>query len=564
MNYQPVLHLVSLLHQLGVRQVVLAPGSRNAPLTLGFVRHKGFEIVSAPDERSAGYIALGLSLATQTPAIVCCTSGTAAANLLPAIAEADLQEVPLLAITADRPSEWIGQLDGQAMKQDSIYQNFVRGSWTLPSDYHHSDDLWFLNRVVNEAYLASTGFRKGPCHLNFPFREPFYPEVGEIFNYIEDARIIKKSVASLKLSRHQIHPYQKIWEMAAKKMIVIGQLPYNEELNNQLKALSSYDDVVVLADGPSNVFGSKSVISFSEIICKSANEKFQPDVLITLGLSVLSKPLKKFLREYKPQVHWHLQKHELVSDPFQSLTEWIVTEPASFIQGLGENAFFGGEKPKYYQKLWEEAAEKAAHQRDEVLNKNQILTDANASQKFAEALPVGAKVHLANSMPIRYFNLFQDRIIDQSIEVFSNRGVSGIDGCNSTAIGYSLASDSLNYLLSGDMAFFYDLNGFWIKPRPQNLKIVVLNNSGGNIFRMIPGPQSQPELSTYFETEQGYNLLKICQSLDIQALQVSKIEEIDTGFAWLNSTKGLAVLEIVTEKEQNAQCFQAITKPISL
>ncbi len=562
MNYIPVINLVNLLYKLGLRQVVLSPGSRNAPLTLSFVRHGGFEILSAGDERSAAYMALGKSLATGTPAIVCCTSGTAAANFLPAIAEASLQEIPLIAITADRPLEWIGQQDGQAMKQNNLFSDFVRGFWQMPADFTHGDSLWFLNRAINEAYLSAMGPVKGPVHINFPFREPFYPEAHEVLDFSQEVRVIERVSPTPKLTRNQMHPFQKEWESFEKKMIVVGQMPFNEDLNNALKALCEYDDVVVLADGPANVFKSGVVLTLSEIMAKGAVNDYEPDILITLGLSVLSKPLKSLLREFKPDNHWHIQSHSTLADPFQSLTKLIVAEPASFIQALGENAFFGGEKPKPFRYLWNQAQEKAKAQRDLTLSENNCLNDAYVCEVLIKSLPEGSKIHVANSMPVRYLNLFQDLLQEKHIEVLSNRGVSGIDGCISTAFGYALNSDSPNYLLVGDMAFFYDKNGFWADKQPKNLKVVVLNNGGGNIFRMIPGPKAQPELEPYFETNQTYNLSEVSKAMGIKAQCVSEIKELEKGLNWLNKTDGPSVLEIYTDKVLNAQVFHTITKPL--
>ncbi len=200
MSIQAIINIAEICARHGVKQAVICPGSRNAPIILAFARHPKIKTFVIPDERSAGFIALGMAQSSDNLVVIVCTSGTASANLYPAIMEAFYQQVSLLILTADRPPEWIDQQDGQTIRQQNIYQNQVLGSYQFPVSFDHEDAVWHAEKMVSEAIIKATGFSKGPIHINIPIREPFYPTAEEKFHYSEKLKIIKSSNPQWQLS----------------------------------------------------------------------------------------------------------------------------------------------------------------------------------------------------------------------------------------------------------------------------------------------------------------------------------------------------------------------------
>lgn len=510
---QPIVNLAELLAQTGITDVVISPGSRSAPLTLAVARHPRLRTRVMADERSAGFVALGMAQQSRRPVAVICTSGSAVYNLAPAVVEAYFQGVPLVLLTADRPHEWLHQRDGQTIDQPGLFGPHVKRSYDLPADYTHPDARWFIERSLNEAVALSRLVPPGPVHVNVPLREPFYPAPGESLTY-EPVRVVEVLGSQPSLPTDTWHRLLADWEASERPLIAVGQCEPNPALLRVLHSLSDELGVPVVGEILSNLPRNGQFITQTDTLLagldEGSSQALRPDLLITLGGSFLSRNLKTFFRGGTPARHWHIQPGiDRLVDPFRSLTTLIPAEPVAFLEklfaDLDYQRFLQGDDDddtRAFLHRWQTADRRANRLVQQTLAEP-VLTDWSATGHLLDHLPEGSDLHLANSMPVRYANLCG---IDErpAIRVWANRGVSGIDGCLSTAVGAALQTDRIVTLLIGDVAFFYDRNALWSAPVPPNLRIVLLNNDGGHIFRMIDGPGRQPELETYFETPHGY------------------------------------------------------------
>lgn len=534
----------------GIRHAVLSPGSRCAPLTISFARQKNIQKYIIPDERSAAFVGLGLSRITQLPTVLICTSGSAAYNYAPAVAEAYFQHIPLLILTADRPPEWIDQLDGQTIRQQNIYGNHVKASFTLPVDTTHSDAQWQVERIVNEAINLASQFPKGPVHINIPLREPFYPK-GEIV-FPDHLKLIETIPVKAVLDETAKAALKKELEQYEKILIVAGQSASNPILTQVLGEL----DIPVVTDIISN-HSFEGSIQHHDLFINPAQEELKPELLISFGNSVISKSLKTYLRTHRPKAHWHIQEAGLVADTFQSLTRHIPVSPEYFFAVLADTKL----NSSAYKKAWLEKEKLYMPTIDQFLAEEKIFSEFETVQKVLGSLPENSILHLANSMPVRYANYIG--LKNKNIEVVANRGTSGIDGVISTAYGTALCSEKLVFVLTGDMSFLYDRNAFWNNYLPPNLRIVILNNHGGGIFRMIDGPVSQPEGEEYFVTEQRLTAENTLKDFNVDYISAGNRNELETALQrFFAAGEKSKVLEVITDGISNTEVWKRFKKSL--
>ncbi|MGV3504207.1 MAG: 2-succinyl-5-enolpyruvyl-6-hydroxy-3-cyclohexene-1-carboxylic-acid synthase [Adhaeribacter sp.] len=557
MNLQAIFNIAAICYQQGVRNAVLSPGSRCAPLTLAFARHPGMQVRTVSDERAAAFIGLGMAQVSATPTVLICTSGTAALNYAPAVAEAYFQQLPLLVLTADRPPEWIDQLDGQTIRQDNIYGRHVKRSFSFPADLHHPDAVWYAERIISEALLEAKAYPPGPVQVNVPLREPFYPAAGETITYSSQVKVIEEMASSYHLAEADADQLKKELSGYNRILVVAGQQPLQENLQQALAGFAAHTGATVVADVISNLPGIPA-IRHQDIFLAGRNtpagESLQADLLITFGLSNISKNLKLFLRAFPARAHWHLQPAGAVADPFQSLSRVIRVQPALFFATLGSGDFAA--KPSF-QASWQQQEDAAKDYLNSFLGQP-AWNEFVAFRQVLQHLPAASHLHLANSMAVRYANI-TGLPESRQVSVFANRGTSGIDGCTSTAVGAALSSGELTVLCTGDVAFFYDRNALWHNYLPDNLRLVVFNNHGGGIFRLIDGPRQQPELTEFFETRQQLDAAATAREFGLRYLACHSLDDLHQGLEsfWV---QGPALLEIFTDSLDNAAFFEAFKK----
>ena len=552
---QAVYNIAEICAQHGITDVVLSPGSRSAPLTLAFARHPSLTVRVVPDERAAAFIALGMAQAQRRAVALVCTSGTAGLNYAPAVAEAFFQQIPLVIFTADRPPEWIDQLDGQTIRQRNLFGAHAKGAFEFPVETSHPDAKWFSARLVNEAINLAQAAPAGPVQVNVPLREPFYPKAGEEIRYEEDVKIIREYVSPLFIKEGHSTLLAEI-NNANRILVVIGQ----QSLDDSLAALPIFAgkaQVTIVADVISNV--NAQHIANQDIflagLSEAKQQELRPDLLLTFGKSLISKSLKLFLRKIKPARHWHIQAQGEAPDTFRSLTEIIRIEPRDFFH----HAAGCDEKSANTQlDKWQQASNRAS----EFLTKFFVAESSRFNEfvvfrRITVELGRNTALHLANSMAVRYANILGIPQ-GQQIEVFANRGTSGIDGCTSTAVGAALAQPERPVvLLTGDVAFFYDRNAFWHNYPLPNLRVVLFNNHGGGIFRMIDGPRQQPELEEFFETRQALTAENTAKDFDLRYFPVSSFTELEAALpVFFAAETGAALLEVFTDSKTNAAFFE--------
>ncbi len=458
-SHANVRQLAALMLAHGVTRCVLCPGSRNAPLSATLTALPGFECRCVTDERSAGFAALGWTSQAKAPVAVCVTSGSALLNLHPAVAEAFYRKLPLLVLSCDRPPAAIGQQMGQTLPQPGVFGTLVRAAVDLPEQ-----DAAHANRLINEALLALRHRGGGPAHINIPLSEPLF-DCNDA--PLPPVRVIRRT----ELARMDATAEEELLaqvDALPRRLILLGQLPdapglteagldekgfalIGEHLSNAVAPVQTRPDLLL---GP------------------AADADWSPDLLITFGGCIISKRLAALFRAHKPREHWHVGEDGAIIDPYGCLTRVIEGDPTEFWELL---AAFADEGDAAYAARWQQPVP-------------EFPTDAYSGMSIVgqlmAALPSPCTLHLGNSSAVRYAQLFP---LAPGVQVECNRGVNGIEGSLSTAIGHAMGDEFPNILVPGDLSFFYDMNALWMPGTHGNMRVLLLNNGTGGIFSMLPG-----------------------------------------------------------------------------
>lgn len=485
--------LSALLSEHGITDAVVSPGSRNAPLLVALSRNENIAMHVVVDERSAGFIALGMALTQGRPVALVCTSGTALLNYAPAVAEAYYRRVPLIVISADRPKEWIDQDDSQTIVQPEALSNYVKRSYNLPVDCSKAD-RWFANRSINDAILTAVSGRQAPVHINIQLGEPLgalSDFSGEVFRSIQliDPAATLSTARSRELGRTIASP--------RKVMIVAGFLRPDKTLNRALNRLAALPNIVVLTETISNLHGNAFVDCIDSALSSLAPytiEEMRPDVVITLGGALVSRHIKQFLRNNPPQEHWHVGISRTTIDCFMSLTTRIEMSPEIFFPLLA-SAMQPHTTSCDYARQWSVVKNRALSLR-QAFTARAPWSDFKAFGTLIPMIPRRWNVHYSNGTSIRYAQIFGGHSYHRCE---CNRGVSGIDGCTSTAIGASIAYKSgVTLLITGDMSAQYDIGALACSHISPRFKMIVISNGGGGIFRFVRSTRSLDILEECF------------------------------------------------------------------
>ena len=550
---------ISLLVQKGIKEVVLSPGSRNAPLLVSVAREKRLKHHVIVDERSAAFFALGIAQQTGQTVVLICTSGTALLNYSPAVAEAYYQGVPLLVISADRPAEWIDQDDSQTIRQQGALCNFVKKSFQLPTAITCEEDHWYTNRLVNEAINLSQRDRKGPVHINIPLREPLY---GFQHESVTPERVIKTLQESPSLTVEISQSLREEFFLCPKVMIIAGFHEPNPFLQQHIKLLASLPNVVILTENISNLSVPLVISTIDRVISTIPPEEaeiYAPELLITFGGAIVSRMIKSFIREHTPHSHWHIDKRTTPPDTYKSMTLHIPMDTQTFFDQLQPAEIKANSLPSSYAHQWHQREEKAAQTHDNYL-KRIPWCDLKAFSILIPTLPTGSCLQLGNSTPIRYAQLFRYTQVDRTD---ANRGTSGIDGCISTAMGAASTFDGITTLIVGDNSFLYDSNALWIKNCPPSLRIIVMQNGGGGIFRFLAGPSSLEEIEEYFETPHNVDIERLAEVHRFKVYRATDATSLETALSeFYQPGHSPAILVVHTPEKINGEIlkgyFQAL------
>lgn len=535
-NKLGVHHSIAILYQRGLREVVCSPGSRNAPIILAIRAFPEIEVRMVVDERTAAFTALGIAMATGRPCALCCTSGSAVANYYPAVTEAFYQRIPLILLTADRPEDRIDQREGQSIRQKGLFHNHILDEQQINEwSVDQADDL-------HQSWNICTS-QLGPIHWNYPLSEPLYgkSEYPEMQPFEHHNEAIAPEVVNWSSLAEE-------WKQYGRILFIVGQNSQAEEVEKErayLQAVQrSFPQVGLFYETLSNLSGIPGVACIDRLVLTIREQEeadLLPDLVVSWGGEWVSRKVKQWLANNKQLRHWHVDPL-LHPDILQVPMQKVIGHPTHFLQKVLEH-FSPNLESTYAQQL-----QRASQERAHLACDTQIpWSDLRLFQYLSEKLP--EKLHLfnGNSSVVRYIQLFE---WPASTFHLGNRGVSGIDGMTATALGYASAIKEEVLLISGDLAFLYDSNAFW-QTVPPNFKVLVVNNGGGGIFRIIDGPSESGWLEEHFEQHHSRKAEELAHLYGLPYLRAQSEEELNNVFhSWL-SQKGCGILEVFTPRESN-------------
>ncbi len=550
-NKKSIALLTEIFVKKGFKHIVISPGSRNAPVIISFTGHPDVKALSIVDERSAAFFALGIAQQTGKTVAISCTSGSAALNYAPAIAEAYYQRIPLLVLTADRPPEMIDIGDGQTIRQKNVYANYIKKSYELPETIETKDEMAKAVTLISEAIDNTLYPVPGPVHINLPFAEPIY---GQTESHDFDIVIPEKPAGDNFIPGEKLQTLADLWNNSRKKLILAGLMPAGDNLEDELKSIISNNSVFLLSETTSNLPASVSCTCIDKIvstITPDESKDFRPDILLTFGGHVVSKMVKKFLRENKPRYHFHIDPSGEGLDTFGCLTDTYKISPLDFFKQLLPLL-----KPvkSSFKEIWRQRSERSEERHNEYL-KSPGYSDLKVFEVLLQKIPENSLLHLGNSTPVRYVQLFKPV---KKFAYFSNRGVSGIDGTVSTAAGAAFISNKPVTIITGDLAFLYDSNALMNRYLSDNLRLIVINNSGGDIFRFIPGPDSTNALEEFFVANHNLSAKYIAKAFNVNYSSARNLPELETKLNELykSNSSSPAILEIFTQGETNSKILR--------
>jgi len=552
----------------GIHRIVLSPGSRNAPLLLGFSQDPFFSCVQVVDERSAGFIALGMAQLSLQPVALVCTSGSALANYYPAVLEAHYSHIPLLVLSADRPPYMWERADGQTIVQHDFFKPHIRFSATLPMD----DDAlpnWYRERaqhplpedpqetVLAQKKLFDQAFASlvqdhGPVHLNLPFEEPLYAT-----QLTTETVLVKADPPhSPKVAPESWELFLQDWQNSSRTMVLVGMDLSSQEHQSAMAWLAEHPGVLVVTENTSNLHHQYAIDAIDQLIgpmelstqSSAWMAELQPDLLITWGGPVVSKKIKQFLRIHSPKQHWHVGSTPAFDTYFCGVHTLSIS-PKMLIERLADVPFGTGD----YAQLWRQRY-RAIAQAASAYRSTMAFSDFWVYHQFIHSLDKPYTIHWANSSVIRYAQLIDK---PNYLRAYSNRGTSGIEGSSSTAVGGSLASEAPTILVTGDLSFFYDSNAWWNDILRPDFRILLVNNGGGGIFRILPQAIDMPGFTEHVETKHQRNAAALAAAYQIGYRSASDASEFLSACpAWLAPNERPQLLEVFTDPETNDQILK--------
>ncbi len=534
-------HVIQACKAKNIKNIIISPGSRNAPLTIGFSNDPFFTCYSIVDERCAAFFALGIAQQIHYPTAVVCTSGSALLNYYPAVSEAFYSNIPLVVISADRPSDKIDIGDGQTIRQQNVFANHSACNANLsdnPTD--EKSNFYELNKALNTAIS-----QKAPVHINVPFEEPLYLTTEEVFPFENIPAEATKSY----INPEKHIDFIKNWNKTTRKMVLVGVLSPNSLEEKFIEWLANDPSVLVLTETTSNLHHEKFIPYIDKLLTftekdVSLKEALRPELLLTFGGLVVSKKIKQFLRSYQPDFHYHIDLFKGY-DSYFCLTHHFQTDIASFFNKTQPSL---KQIESNYQNNWLKINVEI-HQKHLQYVSEIAYSDLKIYKQIFSQIPENYAVQLSNSSTVRYAQLFK---LQPSWRIFCNRGTSGIDGSVSTAIGAAVGGQSQTLLITGDLSFFYDSNALWNKYIPNNFRIILINNQGGGIFRILPGDKSDKHFETFFETPHQLTAEHLCKMYALEYEQTDNLNDLRNKLAtFFDNSDRPKLLEIHTPRLEN-------------
>ncbi|TKS55725.1 2-succinyl-5-enolpyruvyl-6-hydroxy-3-cyclohexene-1-carboxylic-acid synthase [Mesohalobacter halotolerans] len=544
--------IVELCRKASIKHIVISPGSRNAPLTISFATQPFFNTYSIVDERCAAFFAMGMAQQLQEPTAIVCTSGSAMLNYFPAVAEAFYSQIPLVVISADRPEHLIDVGDGQTIKQPYVFTNHVAYEANLKSDNREDDNTLIQDFNSNQIFNALQTCHQNqlPVHINAPFDEPLYDKI-DAQNVDLNAFEFTNKDAFSQVRQMHIESFVEHWNASDRKLVLVGVNHPDDIKIEDLEFLTQDNSVIVMTETTSNLnherffYSIDGMIAPIELDDKKENlfDKLQPEIVLTLGGMLVSKKLKAFLRRFKPEFHYHINPYNAY-DTFFSDVIHLQYEVKEFFNAIKPQI---KAKTSDYFTYWNTIKNSREIQTENYI-KNIQYSDFWCYDFIFKNLPKDILLHLGNSSCVRYSNFFD---LDTQTQVFCNRGTSGIDGSTSTAIGSSVVQNKSAYLICGDLSFLYDSNALWNDYTSTDFKIIIINNHGGGIFRILPGDKHDDYFHTYFETQHQHTAKHLAKMYGFEYNRVSDKAGLENQLPTFIKSKSKSILEIFTPTELN-------------
>ncbi|MEX0609909.1 MAG: 2-succinyl-5-enolpyruvyl-6-hydroxy-3-cyclohexene-1-carboxylic-acid synthase [Balneolaceae bacterium] len=537
----------------GVRHAVISPGSRSTALTLAFAAHPGIKKHVIIDERSAAFIALGLAKSTGIPAVLICTSGTALANYFPAVIEAAQSGTPLIIASADRPPKYRGVGASQTIDQIKIFGDY-------PAFFHEAGEPDVSKKGQKRIQLAavqaflSASNKGGVSHVNLPFSKPFEPDAGFLKQVEkENEKEAQQDSPKYVLEKGNTELGEVFWSdlvSAERPLIVVGPTCKNDQISF-VSSLAKALNAPVLAEPGSHIPSSRYTIQGFDGFLK--NKENQSNLDADLILRFGSLPVSKAVNDY-------LEDEDRVQISFMNPYQWqdgsLSSDKQIVLSSPLEIPDVTGSAKKSWLKIWKDAEKNFKKFRQEQLHPTTPITDGYVFSKISEGIDKKMFTMLSNSFPVRDLSLFGEF---DGKKMYTNRGAAGIDGINSTAIGLSLSLQKPGVLFVGDIAFLHDSNALLsAKLVKHPLVIIVMNNGGGTIFRMLPVYSFKKTYTSYFETPQSVSIAVLCRAHKVDHTLVSRPEQIATTFGNLISKNGLHVMECITDAGDSMKLRQSL------
>lgn len=531
-----------------IEDIVISPGSRNAPLTIGFTNHPTFKAYSIADERCAAFFALGIAQQKRKPVAVVCTSGSALLNYYPAFAEAFYSDIPLVVISADRPKHLIDIGDGQTIRQENVLEKHSLSNANLIADVNESKQ----NASLLQDALRTAIQQNGPVHINVPFNEPLYETVNELSFEIFPEKDVNKDALLNKLQE-----YATIWNASQRKIIMAGVNYPDDKLQRLINYFADDPSVIVLTETTSNLHNPNFINAIDKLIMPLEEGQFvalQPEILLTFGGMIVSKKIKQLLRKYRPKHHWHVDEKRAFNTYF-SLNRHFEVSPVDFFRQFNTLC---KKMPSSYQQQWL-GLKDVRTEKHKVYLQTIKFSDFKVFDAVLKSIPDECQLQLGNSSVVRYAQLFD---LNTTLNVFCNRGTSGIDGSTSTAIGASLPVKEPTVFITGDISFFYDSNALWNNHIRKDFRIVLINNSGGGIFRIIPGPLESNALN-YFEATHRLNAKNLCDMFGFEYDCVNAMPGLkDKLTDFYKPSEQPRLLEVQTPRNENDRVLKEYFKSL--
>ena len=537
--------ITDLCFKKNIKNIVISPGSRNAPLTLGFNLNPYFKTYSIVDERAAAFFALGIAQQIKFPVILVCTSGSALLNYYPAISEAYYSNIPLVILSADRPEKLLNIGDGQTINQKNVFNKNIGYSENLNQNDNYFLNLFGLRDNNQEKINKALNFsieKQSPVHINIPFSEPLY-EITNSLSVDSINKIPRLNNQNVK----KVSSFRNKWQNSIKKIILIGVSSPDLLSKKSIDLLAGDSSLLVLTENTSNVYHPSFCNKIDQLIAPLTNnelKEFRPEILITIGGMIISKKIKAILRDNKPNEHWHIGIHE-ANDTFFCLTKHFKTSPNNIISKLYEN--FNDNGSDFYNK-WDLVISKRKEKHKEYLS-NLIFCDFKVFDYVLNSIPSKSMLQVSNSSAIRYTQLFD---LDSSINVFCNRGTSGIDGSTSTAVGAASVFKGNTVFITGDLSFFYDSNALWNNFIPSSFRVILINNKGGGIFKILTKDNNTELFKKFFETKHDLYAKDLCNMYGFEYF-ISNDEDTLKNVLndFYNESEKPRLLEVITDNDYN-------------